>query len=58
MVVQNIAHVGKFSSDRTIKEYADEIWDAKPCVVPVEKQTKSSAAPAATKKAAAAPKKR
>jgi len=25
-VVMNIAHVGYFSSDRTIREYADEIW--------------------------------
>jgi starch phosphorylase len=32
-VVANIASSGKFSSDRTIAEYATEIWDAKPCVV-------------------------
>lgn len=25
----NVANMGKFSSDRTIKEYAQEIWDAK-----------------------------
>lgn len=25
---------GKSSSDRTIAEYADEIWNAKPCPVP------------------------
>ncbi|GAB4564349.1 MAG: glycogen/starch/alpha-glucan phosphorylase [Haliangiales bacterium] len=30
MVVENIAHSGKFSSDRTIDEYAREIWDVKP----------------------------
>lgn len=30
MVILNTAHSGKFSSDRTIKEYADEIWDLKP----------------------------
>jgi starch phosphorylase len=36
MVVHNIANVGKFSSDRTIQQYASEIWDAKPCVVPTE----------------------
>ncbi len=28
--VLNVARVGKFSSDRTIKEYASEIWDIKP----------------------------
>ena len=31
--VINIASSGKFSSDRTIKEYADEIWHIKPCKV-------------------------
>ncbi|RKX83189.1 MAG: glycogen phosphorylase, partial [Spirochaetes bacterium] len=29
----NIASSGKFSSDRTIAEYAKEIWGLKPCVV-------------------------
>jgi starch phosphorylase len=32
-VVLNIASSGKFSSDRTIAEYASEIWTAKPCPV-------------------------
>ena len=32
--VLNVAASGKFSSDRTIAEYAAEIWDAKPCAVP------------------------
>jgi glycogen phosphorylase len=32
--VLNIASSGKFSSDRTIAEYAAEIWDARPCPVP------------------------
>jgi glycogen phosphorylase len=32
--VLNIASSGKFSSDRTIAEYAAEIWGAKPCPVP------------------------
>ena len=32
-VVLNIAASGQFSSDRTIAEYAKEIWDAKPCPI-------------------------
>jgi glycogen phosphorylase len=32
--ILNVAGSGKFSSDRTIKEYASEIWGAKPCPVP------------------------
>ena len=31
--ILNIAGSAKFSSDRTIKEYADEIWHIKPCKV-------------------------
>lgn len=31
--VLNVAHAGRFSSDRTIAEYAADIWDAKPCPV-------------------------
>lgn len=30
----NIARMGSFSSDRTIHEYADEIWNIAPCIVP------------------------
>jgi starch phosphorylase len=29
----NVAGSGKFSSDRTIAEYATGIWNAKPCPV-------------------------
>jgi starch phosphorylase len=28
--IMNVASSGKFSSDRTIKQYADEIWSLKP----------------------------
>lgn len=30
MVIRNIAASGKFSSDRTIKEYARDIWNMEP----------------------------
>jgi glycogen phosphorylase len=30
----NVASSGKFSSDRTMAQYAAEIWNAKPCPVP------------------------
>ena len=33
-VILNIAASGRFSSDRTIAEYASEIWDVRPCPVP------------------------
>ena len=29
----NVGGSGKFSSDRTIAEYAAEIWNARPCIV-------------------------
>jgi starch phosphorylase len=32
--VLNTARVGKFSSDRTISEYAKDIWKLKPVKVP------------------------
>ncbi|HZP64248.1 MAG TPA: glycogen/starch/alpha-glucan phosphorylase [Terriglobales bacterium] len=31
--ILNIASSGKFSSDRTIRQYATEIWKAEPCPV-------------------------
>ncbi len=33
MCIKNIANMGGFSSDRTIWEYANEIWNVKPCPI-------------------------
>jgi starch phosphorylase len=34
MAITNVASSGKFSSDRTIAQYASEIWNAVACPVP------------------------
>ena len=34
MSILNVAHMGRFSSDRTVKEYAEEIWGARPVPAP------------------------
>jgi starch phosphorylase len=32
--ILNVAGSGKFSSDRTIAEYAGKIWNLQPCPIP------------------------
>jgi starch phosphorylase len=34
MAILNVANSGKFSTDRTIRQYAEEIWNVKP--VPIQ----------------------
>jgi len=36
MSVLNVARIGKFSSDRTIQEYCDDIWNAQPVEVELD----------------------
>ncbi len=36
MCIRNIANMGYFSSDRTIQEYAQDIWHLKPCPINLE----------------------
>jgi starch phosphorylase len=38
MAILNVANMGKFSSDRTIKEYARDIWRVKPIPIKINKE--------------------
>lgn len=40
MSIMNVANMGKFSSDRTIREYAEEIWKVKPVHIQLNKSSK------------------
>lgn len=42
MVLKNIASSGKFSSDRTIKEYAKDIWNMEPSDLKISLSNESS----------------
>jgi starch phosphorylase len=36
MAIYNVARMGKFSTDRTIKEYAEDIWHIKPLEIKIK----------------------
>lgn len=38
MAILTMCGMGKFSSDRTIAEYAQDIWGIEPCRVPERKE--------------------
>jgi starch phosphorylase len=38
MSILNVANMGKFSSDRTIKEYANDIWKVKPIPINIDRK--------------------
>jgi starch phosphorylase len=44
MSILNSARMAKFSSDRTIQEYCDEIWDIQPVSIELEEYSQKKAA--------------
>ena len=43
MAMLNVANVGKFSSDRTIQEYVDDIWHLDKVKLPARRRRKKAA---------------
>jgi starch phosphorylase len=43
MAILNAVRMGKFSSDRTIKEYCEQIWNVKPVPIQLEEYNQDSA---------------